>query len=550
MEMYDEALQLALKSGSRFDVEERSAYVETLIAKCIDGYIAVRRRNAEARVEDQQKVDERLERVVEQMFGRCMRDEKYTQAIGIAIEARREDEVANFIKRCPWQDELLTFTLDLAEKTIANKQFRSVILRLVANFLKDFPMMEKHSFKLCRCYVSLNDYEELASLLTKWHLESKMSSLVALQIAFDLFDSENQQLVSQVVQKLKQRQFAETDPSNQRQLQRLVNVLLGAETYEIYRRFLSESIKTDGQIATGIKDAIPQTVSALQEACVWANGLLNACTMDDNFLKLNIEWVGKSSNWAKFSCTSTLGMIHRGNKVHALTILQPYLREAEANSNPYCAGGAFFALGLIHANQYNAEIMNTFITNMQALGKNDVICHGISLGYGLVGMATADEGIYEELKKTLYEDSAIRGEAAALSVGLIMLGSANGEAIKDLLTYAHETQHEKIIRSIALALAFIMYGKEEAADTLFEQMVGDKDALLRYGAMHLLGLAYVGTENKNAIRQLLHYAVSDVDNDVRRAAVTNLGFILAKTPEKVKETSQALDLQDRGAAGR
>ena len=531
--MYEEALQLALKSGGKFDVEERSAYVETLISKCIDKYIAIRTRNAEARPDDQLKVDEKLELVVNQMFARCMRDHKLTQAIGIGIEARRPDVVGDFIKASPEQDVLLAFTLELAEKTVASKDFRSTILRLVATILKDFPMMAVHFSQLCRCYVNLNDYAELASLLVSWQLESKEHSLIALQIAFDLFDSGNQQLLSQVVQKLAQKKFAETDPGRQQQIQQLTNVLLGNYAHDIYRDFLSKNCKTDPQIAILIKDNIPQTVSILQEACVWANGLMNACTMDDNFLKNNLEWLAKSSNWSKFSCTSTLGMIHKGNKAHAMAVLQPYLRESQATASPYCAGGAFYALGLIHANQYNAEVMNTFITNMQAIGQNDVICHGISLGYGLVGMATADEGIYGELKNTMFGDSAIRGEAAALSVGLIMLGSASAEAIQDLVTYAHETQHEKIIRSISLSLAFIMYGKEEAADVLFEQMVGDKDAILRYGSMYLLGLAYVGTENKAAIRKLLHHAVSDVDNEVRRAAVMNLGFVLAKTPEKV-----------------
>jgi 26S proteasome regulatory subunit N2 len=226
-------------------------------------------------------------------------------------------------------------------------------------------------------------------------------------------------------------------------------------------------------------------------------------------------------------------MIHKGNKAQAMAILQPYLGQNEATNSPYCGGGAFYALGLIHANQYNPEVMNTLIQNMMAIGQNDIICHGISLAYGLVGMARADESIYAELKNIMLTDNAIRGESAAISIGLLMLGSGNEDAIKELLTYSHETEHEKIIRAISLALAFIMFGKEEASEFLFEQMVSDKDAIIRYGAMYLKGMAYVGTDNKAAISRLLQFSVSDVDNDVRRAAVTNLGFVLAKSPEKL-----------------
>ena len=37
------------------------------------------------------------------------------------------------------------------------------------------------------------------------------------------------------------------------------------------------------------------------------------------------------------------------------------------------------------------------------------------------------------------------GEAAGISMGLLMVGTASEKA-SEMLTYAHETQHEKIIR--------------------------------------------------------------------------------------------------------
>ena len=53
-------------------------------------------------------------------------------------------------------------------------------------------------------------------------------------------------------------------------------------------------------------------------------------------------------------------------------------------------------------------------------------------------------------------------------------------------------------------------------------------------------MAYAGTGNNKAVKKLLHLAVSDVNDDVRRAAVTSLGFILFKTPEKVPQVVQLL----------
>jgi 26S proteasome regulatory subunit N2 len=50
--------------------------------------------------------------------------------------------------------------------------------------------------------------------------------------------------------------------------------------------------------------------------------------------------------------------------------------------------------------------------------------------------------------------------------------------------------------------------------------------------MFTLGLAYCGTANNSAISRLLHVSVSDVSDDVRRAAVMNLGFLLCSQPEQ------------------
>ena len=46
--------------------------------------------------------------------------------------------------------------------------------------------------------------------------------------------------------------------------------------------------------------------------------------------------------------------------------------------------------------------------------------------------------------------------------------------------------------------------------------------------MYTVALAYAGTSNNYAIRKLLHVAVSDTSDDVRRAAVTSLAFVLFK----------------------
>ncbi len=52
------------------------------------------------------------------------------------------------------------------------------------------------------------------------------------------------------------------------------------------------------------------------------------------------------------------------------------------------------------------------------------------------------------------------------------------ESIEALLTYAHGTAHEKISRGIALAIAMMVYGKEESAGMFYYFLLFDKRIFL------------------------------------------------------------------------
>ena len=63
--------------------------------------------------------------------------------------------------------------------------------------------------------------------------------------------------------------------------------------------------------------------------------------------------------------TSTLGMIHMGNKSQAEEILNPYFAGAagggqDGGNSPYSTAGAYYAYGLIHANQFS-QATSTFL---------------------------------------------------------------------------------------------------------------------------------------------------------------------------------------------
>lgn len=60
------------------------------VAKCIDYYTSLRVKRYEGRQEEE-PIDPKLESIVNRMFKRCFEDREYKQAIGIALETRRND---------------------------------------------------------------------------------------------------------------------------------------------------------------------------------------------------------------------------------------------------------------------------------------------------------------------------------------------------------------------------------------------------------------------------------------------------------------------------
>jgi 26S proteasome regulatory subunit N2 len=76
LEEYEESLRLALEAGSKFDLNERSQYVDTLIHKCIDKYIEKRVALYDKK-EEVIFVDPKMEVVINRMFERCFIDGQF-----------------------------------------------------------------------------------------------------------------------------------------------------------------------------------------------------------------------------------------------------------------------------------------------------------------------------------------------------------------------------------------------------------------------------------------------------------------------------------------
>ena len=319
-------------------------------------------------------------------------------------------------------------------------------------------------------------------------------------------------------------------------------ILSGTKTIELDLEFLFRNNRTDKHVLNKVKDSLEARNSIFHTAVSLANAFMHAGTTNDRFFRDNLEWLGKAVNWSKFTATAALGVIHRGNLSQGQKLLEPYLPKGQiAGANPgsaYSQGGSLYALGLIYANHETVAL--DLIRKHFKEAQEEVVQHGGALGLGAAGMATGDEEIYEDLKKVLWQDSALNGEAVGIAMGLIMLGTGHMKVLEDMIQYAHETQHEKIVRGLALGMALIMYARQEAADELIGLLLDDADPILRYGGILTIALAYCGSSSNKAVRRLLHVAVSDVSDDVRRIAVLSLGFVLFRKPQSVPRMVELL----------
>merc|ERR1719379_2830153 len=440
---------------------------------------------------------------------------------------------------------MMQYVLHNAQTIIMTKKYRDEVLQLLVKVYSDSDESSRDWGGLGECYFYLDQAGEvadiLASLLAKGAEDpDHRGRLLAYQIAFDLASYEKQTYLSALLAHEKLAPLEEKPVSED--IGNLRLILSGKKQIELYLEFLYRNNHTDLLLLDRIKTSVDGRQSLTHNAIVIAHSLMQCGTTSDVFLRSNLEWLAKAVHWAKFTATASIGVIHKGHvNQESLSILSTYLPNPQTpDSSPYSEGGALYALGLIHAGvDAGQEARDLLFTHVRG-GGSEALKAGACLGLGLCSLLGGDSQVFEDMLQVLYNDQAVAGEAAGFGIGLVMAGSGNQRAIQELMSYAHETQHEKIIRACAVSLALISMTREQEADELIYQMQIDKDSIIRYGGMLAVGLAYCGTSNAAAIRKLLHFSVSDVNDDVRRMAVMSLGFVMCNDPKQLPKVVELI----------
>lgn len=182
---------------------------------------------------------------------------------------------------------------------------------------------------------------------------------------------------------------SEDQKKHQERIEKLATILGGEVSIALNLQFLIRNNHTDMLILKQTKEAVRNSVC--HTATVIANSLMHCGTTSDQFLRDNLEWLARATNWAKFSATASLGVIHKGHENEALHLMSSYLPKDSGSSAGYSEGGGLYALGLIHAN-HGAAIID-YLLNQLKEASNEVVRHGGCLGLGLAAMGTHRQGL-------------------------------------------------------------------------------------------------------------------------------------------------------------
>uniref|UniRef100_A0A1I7RR16 26S proteasome non-ATPase regulatory subunit 1 n=1 Tax=Bursaphelenchus xylophilus TaxID=6326 RepID=A0A1I7RR16_BURXY len=546
---YNSALQLALNAGELFSLTPRKAslllgpqddlYVDKIVEQALDEYKVSRRTGV--------MVNSSLEALINRIFEKTLANREYRFVIGLALDTRRIDMMERAVKAAEDQTSVLTETVGKILESQLDRKFRGQALDSVFRLFSE--MKEPDFVSMCQCLIKLEKPEDVSGILRR--LLANNNELLAFQIAFDLYENASQQFIREIEKALIPESKQETSESNGNEAteestssdtssedatsttasydsltDRLKRILRGEETIKHHMQFLIKNNHTDMLILKQIKDSV--RTASTHNGTVIANGLMHVGTTCDDFLRDNLEWISKATNWNKFNAVATLGLIHRGHESNALKLLDPYLPKGDVDQFGYKEGGSLYAYGLIHANHGSPDAI-TYLRDQLTKAATASVRHGACLGLGLAALATHDEAIYQQLRDTLYQDDAVTGEAAGTAMGLVMAASMNQQAFNDMKTYVTETQHDKIQRGLRTGIAMLAYGRMEEAEPWAEELLENKsNAILRQTGVCMLAMAYAGSGKADVVRRLLSKVAADPNHDVKRFAVIAVGFVLSK----------------------
>jgi 26S proteasome regulatory subunit N1 len=356
--------------------------------------------------------------------------------------------------------------------------------------------------------IRLNDRELIEGTFNATKDKStrrQMAFLIARQrIWFDVSDDEDPEL-QECMNNTRMTDYFKA-------LGKELNILDPKTPDDIYKTHL-ESSRTAG---------LTNTDSARHNlASSFVNAFVNAGFSNDKLMlesDSKTSWVWKTKDEGKMSATASLGMLLLWDVEQGLDKIDPYTNV----DDDMVKAGAMLATGVL-----NSGVRMESDPALALLADEDNITHkninirmGSIIGLGLAYAGSNKEELLELLLPIISDTSLDMqlSAMAALSLGMIFVGSANGEVTDALMNTLLDEDRTKQLtnkwtRFMALGLALLFFGQQEEVEVILETLKALDHPMSKPTAVLAEVCAWAGTGAVLKIQQLLHICNEHIEDD-------------------------------------
>ena len=300
-------------------------------------------------------------------------------------------------------------------------------------------------------------------------------------------------------------------PEHFKSLGKELNILDPKMPEDIYKSHL-ESSRTAG--LTNVDSARHNLASA------FVNAFVNAGFGNDKMMLVEGEktsWVWKTKDDGMVSTTASMGMLLRWDIESGLDQIDKfsYADEKEIKA------GALLATGILNSGvRMDSEPALALLSTEENLNSKHVIMRMASImGLGLACVGTNKEDLLE-LLLPIVEDTSLDMQLsamAALSLGLIFVGSSNDRVSEAIITTLLDEERQKQLkdkwtRFMSLGLALLFFGRQEEVEVILETLKVIDHPMAKPAAVLAEVCAWAGTGTVLKLQELLHICNDHIED--------------------------------------
>lgn len=350
-----------------------------------------------------------------------------------------------------------------------------------------------------RCAIQLNDMDLIQSVFYNCGdnlIRKQLAFLLSRQQIYWELDESRVQDADEIKEIMNNSRLSQ----NFLNLARELDIMEAKVPEDIYKSHLETSRSYQSQV-----DSARQNLAAS-----FVNGFVNAAFGKDKLMSDDKEanvWIHKNKEHGIMSTTATLGLLSLWDVENGLTQIDKYLYSDE----DYVKAGALLACGIVNAGVQNECDPALALLSDYVNHKNNSIRIASILGLGIAYAGKNRQDVVALIGNVLSDSSSPSNMevigVAALSLGLIGVGSANGEItstlMQTLLERSEQELKETFAKFIALAIGLVYLGKGEQVDVILESLKAIPEPLQSLANILVDVCAYAGSGNVLKVQQLL-----------------------------------------------